>query len=57
MVKIGPASYNMDTVSGIKESEFIKRFECHYLNIGKGRKEKMKADYKKLKKHFIKKVE
>lgn len=54
-VVISGISYNISALDGISEAEFITRCEGHYKIIGKGRIDKMKSDYKELKKHFTKK--
>ena len=56
-VVISGISYNISALDGISEAEFITRCEGHYKTIGKGRIDKMKSDYKELKKHFTKKEE
>lgn len=54
-ITIGGISFNILALDGISEADFIKINKAHYKLIGNGREEKMKADYKELKKHFTKK--
>jgi hypothetical protein len=56
MIYIGHRGFNISEVEKLTEKEFIKAFEPHYRKIGKGRIDKIKSDYKELKKSFTKKA-
>lgn len=52
---IGGISFNILALDGISEAKFLETQKSHYRFIGNGKEDKMKADYKELKKHFTKK--
>lgn len=54
-LKIGSINFNVSEVEKLTEKQFIEVYEPHYRMIGKGRIDKMKSDYKELKKKFNKK--
>lgn len=54
-VNINGINYDAQALDGISEAAFMEGKKDHYKRIGNGKEERMKADYRELKKHFSKK--